>query len=97
MSGSDDPKKDDRPLLLRRPPTWSVEHQRGEPERPGFNAWDSRVRSRQNVLAALLATVLGIATYVVFDQLRSSSRYLACMEAGHRNCGQPVIPGNGHR
>ncbi len=97
MNGGDEPKKDDRPLLLRRPPTWSVEHQRGEPERPGFNAWDDRVRSRQNIIAAVLVAVLGVVTYVVFDELRASSRRLACIEAGHRNCGNPIIPGNGHR
>lgn len=97
MTGDSDPRHDPRPLLLRRPPTWSVEHQRGEPERPGFNAWDDRVRSRQNLVAAVFVAVLGIVTYVVFDQLRSSSRTLTCIEAGHRNCGNPIIHSNGHR
>jgi hypothetical protein len=97
MNGAKEPDKDERPLLLRRPPTWSVEHQRGEPERPGFNAWDDRVRSRQNIIAAVLVAVLGVVTYMVFDELRSSSRRLTCIEAGHRNCGNPIIPGNGHR
>lgn len=97
VSGERDPKCDPRPALFRRGPTWSVEHQRGEPERPGFNAWDERVRARQNLFAAVLVAALGIATYVVFDQLSSSSRTLACLEAGHRNCGFAVIPGNGHK
>jgi hypothetical protein len=97
MTGCGEPKNDDRPLLLRRAPSWSVEQQRGEPERPGFNAWDDRVRSRQNIIAAVLVAVLGVVTYLVFDELRASSRRLACIEAGHRNCGNPIIPGNGHR
>ncbi|MBY0362946.1 MAG: hypothetical protein K2X45_13665 [Phreatobacter sp.] len=90
-------RPDPRPALLRRPPTWSLEHQRQEPERPGFNAWDDRVRTRQNIAAAAVVLLLGLATYHVMVELRSSSRILACIEAGHRNCSQPVIPGNGHR
>ena len=97
MSGEADPKRDPRSALFRVGPSWSTESRRGEPERPGFNAWDDRVRTRQNVLAAVVVVVLGIVTYFVFDQLRSSSRTLACLEAGHRNCSQVVIPGNGHR
>lgn len=80
-----------------RPPSWSLEYQRGEPERPGFNAWDDRVRTRQNLVAAVLVAVLGIATYVVIDQMSTAARRTTCIEAGHRNCGDPVIYGNGHR
>jgi len=97
MSGDGSTGGDSRPALLRRPPTWSVEYRRGEPEKPGFNAWDERVRARQNIAGLLIVAVLGVATYLVFDQLRASSRSYACAEAGHRNCGQPVIIGNGHR
>ncbi|MGU9981718.1 hypothetical protein ACJ4V0_16920 [Phreatobacter sp. HK31-P] len=97
MGGDDRQQGDPRPLLLRRPPTWSVEHGRQSPERPGFNAWDERVRMRQNVIAAVVVAVLGLATYYVMVELRATSRILACIEAGHRNCAQPVIPGNGHR
>lgn len=80
-----------------RPPSWSLEYQRGEPERPGFNAWDNRVRTRQNLVAAVLVAVLGIATYVVIDQMSTAARRTTCIEAGHRNCGDPIIYGNGHR
>jgi len=97
MDGDGREQRDARPLLLRRPPTWSVEHRRQEPERPGFNAWDDRVRRRQNAVAAAVVVVLGFATYYVMTELRSTSRALACIEAGHRNCGQPILPGNGHR
>jgi hypothetical protein len=88
---------DPRPALFRRAPTWSIEHQRQEPERPGFNAWDERVRTRQNIVAAAVVLCLGLATYHVMTELRASSRVLACIEAGHRNCAQPPISGNGHR
>jgi hypothetical protein len=97
MGGDDSRQRNARPLLARRPPTWSVEHGRQAPERPGFNAWDERVRMRQNVIAAVVVAVLGLATYYVMVELRATSRTLACIEAGHRNCAQPVIPGNGHR
>ncbi|KAF0135617.1 MAG: hypothetical protein FD152_1280 [Xanthobacteraceae bacterium] len=97
MGDDDRQQRDSRPLLLRRPPTWSVEHGSQAPERPGFNAWDERVRMRQNVIAAVVVAVLGLATYYVMIELRATSRTLACIEAGHRNCAQPVIPGNGHR
>jgi hypothetical protein len=97
MSGDGKTRNDARPALLRRPPTWSAEYRRGEPEKPGFNAWDERVRTRQNLAALLVVAVLGTVTYLVFDQLRASSRSYICAEAGHRNCGQPVIVGNGHR
>lgn len=80
-----------------RPPSWSLEYQRGEPERPGFNAWDSRVRARQNLAAAVLVAVLGVATYLVIDQMSAAARRTTCIEAGHRNCGDPIIYGNGHR
>ena len=97
MGGDDKKEADTRPALLRRPPTWSVEHGRQAPERPGFNAWDERVRMRQNVIAAAIVAVLGLAAYYVMIELRATSRTLACIEAGHRNCSQPIIPGNGHR
>ena len=96
MSSTDDRMPDAKPPLGPGP-SWSLESSRGEPERPGFNAWDDRVRTRQNIVAAVVVVILGVVTYVVFDQLRSSSRTLACLEAGHRNCGAVVIPGNGHR
>lgn len=92
----DDRQSDPRPPLLRRGPTWSPEHRRHEPERPGFNAWDERVRMRQNLFAAALVAVLGLATYYVMVELQATSRTLACIEAGHRNCAGPAIPGNGH-
>lgn len=97
MDGDHGQQRDMRPVLMRRPPTWSAEYRRQEPERPGFNAWDERVRMRQNLIAAAVVALLGLATYYVMIELRSSSRTLACIEAGHRNCGQPVLPGNGHR
>jgi hypothetical protein len=97
MTGENDRSADAKPPLLRPGPSWSLESRRGEPERPGFNAWDDRVRTRQNIVAAVVVAVLGVTTYLVFDQLKSSSRTLACLEAGHRNCSQVVIPGNGHR
>lgn len=93
----DDDSTDPRPALFRRAPTWTLEHQRQEPEKPGFNAWDERVRARQNLAAAAVVTLLGLATYYVMIELRATSRTMACIEAGHRNCNQPVIPGNGHR
>ncbi len=51
----------------------------------------------QNLAAAAVVTLLGLATYYVMIELRATSRTMACIEAGHRNCNQPVIPGNGHR
>ncbi len=93
----DDDHRDNRPALFRRAPTWTLEHQRQEPEKPGFNAWDERVRTRQNLAAVAVVTLLGLASYYVMNELRATSRIMACIEAGHRNCNQPVIPGNGHR
>ncbi|MCZ0736397.1 hypothetical protein [Phreatobacter sp. AB_2022a] len=67
--------------------TWSdATRPADNPPPSGFNAWDERVRMRQNIGAAIAVIILGITTYVVFDQLQASSRVLACMEAGHRNC-----------
>ncbi|QCI63558.1 hypothetical protein [Phreatobacter stygius] len=56
------------------------------PAPDGFNKWDERVRNRQNIAAAIVVIIVGVTTYFVFDELRTSSRILACMEAGHRNC-----------
>jgi hypothetical protein len=69
-------------------PSWRRPHPRdSDPEfRRGFNVWDERVRMRQNIAAAIAVLVLGVVTYVVFENLRVSTRTLLCIEAGHRNC-----------
>jgi hypothetical protein len=81
---------DGPPPAKPRGPSWQTwADATRPPDRPapeGFNKWDERVRNRQNIAAAVIIVVLGVTTYVVFDQLRTSSRVLACMEAGHRNC-----------
>jgi hypothetical protein len=69
-------------------PSWRYPHPRdSDPDfRRGFNVWDERVRMRQNIAAAIAVIILGVATYIVFDNLSASSRIMKCIEAGHRNC-----------
>jgi len=51
-----------------------------------FEIDDYRRRMQQNIAAAVVLLVLVTAGLWLFHQLRESSRVLACVEAGLRDC-----------
>jgi hypothetical protein len=51
-----------------------------------FEVDDRRRRMQQNLMAVLVLTFLVTAGLWLFQQLKDSSRVLACVEAGHDNC-----------
>jgi hypothetical protein len=51
-----------------------------------FEIDDYRRRMQQNIAAAAVLLVLVVAGLWLFHQLRESSRVLACVEAGLRDC-----------
>jgi hypothetical protein len=67
---------------------------RGRSKKPGrvvdplcqFEVDDRRRRMQQNLMAVLVLTFLVTVGVWLFQQLRDSSRVLACVEAGHDNC-----------
>jgi hypothetical protein len=67
---------------------------RGRSKKPGpvvdplcqFEVDDRRRRMQQNLMAVLVLTFLVTAGVWLFQQLKDSSRVLACVEAGHDNC-----------
>jgi hypothetical protein len=51
-----------------------------------FELAESRLRMQQNLAATLVLIFLVSAGLWLFNELRTSSRILTCLEAGHRNC-----------
>ena len=51
-----------------------------------FEIDDYRRRMQQNIAAAVVLFVLVVAGLWLFHQLKESSRVLACVEAGLRDC-----------
>jgi hypothetical protein len=47
---------------------------------------DDRRRMQQNLAAAIVVILLTAAGVWVIEELRTSARILACVEAGHYNC-----------
>ena len=58
-----------------------------------FEIEEDRLRMQQNLAAAIVLLVLLAAGLWIFHELRTSSRILACIEAGYRNC----LPMDQHR
>jgi hypothetical protein len=51
-----------------------------------FEIEEDRLRMQQNLAAALVLILLLAAGLWIFHELKTSSRILACIEAGYRNC-----------